>query len=131
MSWAEKDGYCSRPLDCHDRLFQLLCSIGTQVNRENWLLMINAKIDVSGQDVIVTPLQKAWKAPRFRHPDIAFEVLETEKRYCPIRDDQALEYGVMKHSAFKVRRWMNSSLDNIAQSPMPRFTASLPQAKLL
>ncbi|KAJ6031742.1 hypothetical protein N7540_002474 [Penicillium herquei] len=96
MAWTQQDGYWSRPFDCHDRLFQLLCGIGAEINREYWLINVNAKIDLSALDGpargdITTNLQAAWKALRFRHPDIALEIHEREKRYYPIRENQQLD----------------------------------------
>ena len=93
MSWTQLDGIWSRPLDCHDRLFQFIAGMGAPLGREHWSIMVNARIQLPKEPdfSIITRLQEAWKALRFRHPDIAIELLDDNKRYHPISNEKMLE----------------------------------------
>ncbi|KAI9037121.1 uncharacterized protein KD926_000838 [Aspergillus affinis] len=94
MSWTEqRDGSWSRPLDCHDRLFQFIGDQAKPLDREHWLLVGNVRLKLSPTkaDSIADELRQAWKRLRLQHPDIALELVEgNEKRYLPVHSQQAL-----------------------------------------
>ncbi|KAJ6024643.1 hypothetical protein N7540_005440 [Penicillium herquei] len=110
MSWTQKDGYWSRPFDCHDEMLHFIRSQGEPINREHWMFMITTKIGFPPEiGDIVHQLRNAWKALRFRHPDIALEVHSGEKRYSAIYDELSLEEWC--DESFKVETECSSADD--------------------
>ncbi|KAI0879779.1 uncharacterized protein GGS22DRAFT_198881 [Annulohypoxylon maeteangense] len=92
MSWTQQGAHWHRPLDSLDRFYQFVSAAGKPLNREHWLLVGVIRLEFPiGVDGGETRLRSAWKALRFRHPDIALELLENEKRYEPITSTEALE----------------------------------------
>jgi hypothetical protein len=91
MTWTQQDGYWRRPLDCHDKLFQSIAAAGQPLGREHWFLVGAVQIDFpSGAVSPEHKLRAAWAALRLRHPDVAIELHDDEKRYKPIPNAQAL-----------------------------------------
>ncbi|KAL4879085.1 hypothetical protein BJY04DRAFT_229431 [Aspergillus karnatakaensis] len=93
MSWVQNslEGYWSRPLDCHDRLFQFIGDMGKPLGREHWLLIGGIQLEAPSDIDLIPRLRAAWKSLRLRHPDIALKLHPDEKRYYPIKDADALE----------------------------------------
>ncbi|KAB8227929.1 uncharacterized protein BDW43DRAFT_323394 [Aspergillus alliaceus] len=91
MSWKQQGKYWSRPLDCHDRFFQAAADMGKPLGREHYLIMGNVRLDFPSDFGMPGRLREAWKALRFRHPDIALELHNGEKRYYPVSDERALD----------------------------------------
>ncbi|KAJ5267692.1 hypothetical protein N7478_010500 [Penicillium angulare] len=114
MSWTQEDSYWSRPFDWHDELLQFVRIQGEEINREQWMFMVTTKIGFTPQsDNIVNRLRIAWKALRFRHPDIALEVHGSEKRYYPVYNDQSLETWC--NETFRVETECSSAEDFFTQ----------------
>jgi hypothetical protein len=94
MAWTEQpNGSWTRPLDCHDRLFQFTSDQGKPLDREHWLLVGTVRLELppTSPDP-AEELCQAWKRLRLQHPDIALELTEArEKRYLPVRSPEALD----------------------------------------
>ncbi|RDW58577.1 uncharacterized protein DSM5745_11268 [Aspergillus mulundensis] len=93
MAWTQQGEYWSRPLDCHDRQFQVIAEFGKPQGREQAMLMGVVQLQTPDEaDIdLVSQLRAAWKALRLKHPDIALVLDNDEKRYYPVRDEQDLE----------------------------------------
>ncbi|KAL4789181.1 hypothetical protein BDV19DRAFT_395280 [Aspergillus venezuelensis] len=93
MSWIQNssEGYWSRPLDCHDRLFQFIGDMGKPLGREHWLLIGAIQLEISSDIDLVARLRAAWKSLWLRHPDIALKLHSDKKQYYPYKDTDALE----------------------------------------
>ncbi|GLB06553.1 hypothetical protein AtubIFM57258_001863 [Aspergillus tubingensis] len=119
MSWTKQSDHWSRPLDCHDRLFQFIGESGKPLGREHWLTIGAVQLDFpnnnNNPDKIITQLRNAWKSLRMRYPDIAGELHAHEKRYYPITSPEALE------------SWCNNTfkIEDSAQSADDLFTHKL------
>ncbi|KAJ5701386.1 hypothetical protein N7488_008934 [Penicillium malachiteum] len=73
-------------------MLQFIRSQGEPINCEHWMFMVTTQISFPSQiEDIVDLLRNAWKALRFRHPDIALQVHSDDKRYYPIHEDESLE----------------------------------------
>jgi hypothetical protein len=123
MSWTEQDGFWSRSLDCHDIMFQFIGAMGAPLGREHWLMMQNAQLDFPEGVDAVSRLREAWKALRFRHPDIALEIHENDKRYYPVRDGKALE--VWCNETFRIEAASSADEFFCHQHPLPGPYATL------
>ncbi|KAI1456097.1 hypothetical protein F4805DRAFT_468324 [Annulohypoxylon moriforme] len=115
MSWTRQGIYWCRPLDCHDKLFQSIAAAGKPLNREHWLLIGVVRLEFpSGTDGEEIRLRKAWTALRLRHPDIALELLENEKRYEPITSAESLK--TWTDSTFCIERSVYSADELFSQN---------------
>ncbi|KAL4924591.1 uncharacterized protein BDV17DRAFT_295227 [Aspergillus undulatus] len=79
MSWTRQSGNWSRPLGCHDRLFQFIGDSGKPLGREHWVMIGAVHLVLPAGMDIVAQLRTAWKTLRLRHPDIAHELHQDEK----------------------------------------------------
>nr|XP_001396947.2 hypothetical protein ANI_1_1428134 [Aspergillus niger CBS 513.88] len=117
MSWTKQIDHWSRPLDCHDRLFQFIGESGKPLGREHWLTVGAVQLDFpnSSPEITIPRLRNAWKSLRMRYPDIAGELHGHEKRYYPITSASALE------------SWCNNTfkIEDLAQSADDLFTHHL------
>ncbi|GCB27757.1 hypothetical protein AAWM_10642 [Aspergillus awamori] len=117
MSWTKQTDHWSRPLDCHDRLFQFIGESGKPLGREHWLTIGAVQLDFpnSSPEITIPRLRNAWKSLRMRYPDIAGELHDHEKRYYPITSASTLE------------SWCNNTfkIEDSAQSADDLFTHHL------
>lgn len=90
MSWTKRNGYWAQPLDPGEKSCYCMAWHGKDVGKEHWLIMVAAKVDSSGGD-IMPPLRHAWKALRLLRPDIALDIQGYEKQYFPIKSPDDLE----------------------------------------
>ncbi|KAI1140608.1 hypothetical protein F5Y05DRAFT_279534 [Hypoxylon sp. FL0543] len=108
MSWNRHGSHWCRPLDCHDKLFRSIADAGKPLGREHWLLVGTVRVEFPPEaDGIEGRLRTAWRALRFRHPDIAIGLHGDEKCYEPVADTEALEDWVA--STFYVERIVSSA----------------------
>lgn len=93
MPWTQKRDYWEAPLDVHEQFFNQIKNLTIPTGRENWMIMLSAKLSYPSDFDLLSQLRRAWKAIRYRHPGIATKLDPSgqKKRYYPIRDGSALE----------------------------------------
>ncbi|KAL4962418.1 uncharacterized protein BDV14DRAFT_191539 [Aspergillus stella-maris] len=91
MSWTQQGDHWSRPLDCHDKLWQFVSKLGKPVDREHWLLVGAVELEFPPDLDPIASLHAAWKALRLRHPDVALEMTVDDKRYYPLPSPNDLD----------------------------------------
>ena len=123
MSWTNEGSYWSRPLDCHDRLFQAVSAAGAPLGREHWLfchwlgLTFPSTTDAATKE---QRLRDGWGALRLKHPDVAVTLHEDEKRYVPLSDDAALrEYTSATFHVETEAQSINELFPRLKVAPAP------------
>ncbi|KAJ5946529.1 hypothetical protein N7454_003368 [Penicillium verhagenii] len=107
MSWTQADDHWTRPFNCDDRLLRTIGALGAPFGRDNMLMMISAQLESLTGVVAESKLREAWKAMRFKHPDIALQIHATEKKYYPVRDARDLEAWC--NESFRIEKTARSS----------------------